>query len=142
MEVFNNVESIDFSSSEKDNTCRSERYHKEAIYRFEKKLRKQPNCVNTLCDWIASYHDLASIYAQKGKIESAQKCLLIPHQSMLYMAREHHGDIELEQIALRSISLTLPPLMAFTSLYPPCESCMKALKNQLEMIDKNTRTDH
>jgi len=142
MDVFNNIVSADFSTYENNHSLHNERYHKEAIYNFEKKLTQEPKCVDVLCDWIASYHELASLYIQQGAIETAQKCLLIPHQSMLYMAKQHNGDLEQEQIALRAINITLPPLLEFADQHPPCENCMKELQAQLRMIQENKKNDH
>jgi hypothetical protein len=141
MSLSNNAISID-SSYQTGNLSASERYHREAIYHFEKKLMHEPKCVVTLCDWIASYHELASLYDQKGSVERAQKCLLIPHQSMLYMALHNDGDVEKEEIAMRAISVTLPPLMAFAKQHPPCDKCMQSLKIQLDMTNKRNKTDH
>lgn len=142
MDVFNNVVPVSFSNYESNNFFHNERYHREAIYNSERKLSQEPKCVDVLCDWIASYHELAFLYAQKGAVELAQKCLLIPHQSMLYMAQEHNGDIEQEQIAIRAISITLPPLLEFANEHPPCDNCMKELQAQLMMIQKNKKKDH
>jgi len=142
MALFSKLRTKQSSAYGKENTYRDKNYYREAIYDYERQLAKQPKCVDLLCRWIENYHELASIYAQEGKIESAQKCLLIPHRSMLYMAQEHKADDDQEQIALRALSLTLPPLMAFASIYPPCSSCMTSLKSQLDMIEKNTKTDH
>ena len=67
----------------------------------------------------------------------AQKGLLIPHQSMLYMALNHKGDREWEQTALRALSITLPELMKFSEAHPTCDQCMKKLKSQLALIEGN-----
>ena len=142
MDVFNNVVPVDFSTYESNHFFHTERYHREAIYNFEKKLSQEPKCVEVLCDWIASYHELAFLYEQKGAVDMAQKCWLIPHQSMLYMAQEHNGDVEQEQIAIRAISITLPPLLEFANEHPPCDNCMKELQAQLTMIQHNKKKDH
>lgn len=141
MSLSNNEISMNYPY-EKNNFHASERYHREAIYNFEKKLMQEPKCISALCDWIASYHELASIYGQKGQIEKAQKCLLIPHQSMLYMALHHCGDLEQQEIAMRAISVTLTPLMTFANEHPPCANCMENLNMQLAMVEKNNKADH
>lgn len=141
MSLFKNEIPLD-SLHIKDNLFSSERYHREAIYNFEKMLIQKPKCISALCDWIASYHELASIYGKQGAIEKAQKCLLIPHQSMLHMALYNGGDLEQKEIAMRAINVTLPPLMSFANTHPPCETCMKNLEAQLEMIQKHSRMDH
>lgn len=142
MKTFNNTISVEQFPHEESHSINSERFHREAIYNLEKKLTAQPKCLGSLCDWIASYHELALIYEQKGEVIKAHKCLLIPHQSMLYMAQTHNGDIEQEQIAIKAIGLTLPPLMAFAEVYPPCEKCMNELKLQLTLLESNNTTHH
>jgi hypothetical protein len=119
---------------EKDDAVNDERFHREAIYSLEKKLLHEPNCVASLCDWIASYHELALVYLRKGSPELAQKCLFIPHQSMWYMAQHNSENKELEQIAIKAISLTLPPLIEFTEKFSACDTFMLELKAQLAFI--------
>lgn len=141
MSLSNNEISLD-TTTDKEHLFSSERYHREAIYNVEKTLTQKPKNIGALCDWIASYHELATIYSQQGAIEKAQKCLLIPHQSMLYMALYNDGDLEQKEIAMRAINVTLPALMRFAKEHPPCENCMKSLEAQLEMVQKHSRMDH
>ena len=138
----NNALSLKQPRNEEEYLSNSERYYKEEIYNLEKKLTEQPKCLGALCDWIASYHELALIYEQKGRMLMAQKCLLIPHQSMLYMALNHKGDKEWEQIALRALGITLPELIKFSEDHPTCKQCMKQLKSQLALIEGNNKTFH
>lgn len=142
MDVFNNVVSIDASLNERDSFSKIEQFHRAAIYDYEQKLSRDPKCIGTLCDWIASYHELALIYTQKGAAQMAQKCLLIPHQSMLYMAKNNQGDLHRGEIAKRAMAITLPPLLAFAEDHPPCDKCLKELKSQLAMIQMHKKTDH
>ncbi|WP_413701827.1 hypothetical protein ACLKMH_09965 [Psychromonas sp. KJ10-10] len=141
MSLSNNEISLEHTN-DKEHLFSSERYHREAIYNFEKTLIQKPKSIGALCDWIASYHELATIYGKQGAIEKAQKCLLIPHQSMLHMALYNGGDIEQKEIAMRAINVTLPALMSFANAHPPCKNCMKNLEAQLEMIQKHSRMDH
>jgi len=108
---------------EDDYSSGSERFYRENIYNLEKKL-------------------IAHIYEEKGKVEMAQKCLLIPHQSMLYMALNYKDDEEFQDIALTALDLTLPKLMKFAELHPPCERCMKELNAQLALVENNRKTYH
>ncbi|WP_435237742.1 hypothetical protein ACR30L_09345 [Psychromonas sp. PT13] len=142
MDIFNNVVSMDMSLNEDDKFSQIEAFHRQAILEYEQKLSHDPKSVGTLCDWIASYHELALVYKQKGAVQMAQKCLLIPHQSMLYMAKNNQGDVHREDIATRAIGITLPPLLAFAKEHPPCDKCLKALKSQLAMIQQHKKTDH
>jgi len=133
------VEQPRYKNDELNNT---ERFYRETIYHLEKNLAAQPKCLDSLFDWIANYHELAVIYEQKGAVMMAQKCLLIPHQSMLYMALNNKHDKEWEQIALSAINVTLPKLMTFAEHYPPCEQCMEELNSQLALIENNKKTHH
>jgi len=129
-------------SYQKNDVFEDENFHKEAIYNLEKTLSNNPKSVGPLCDWIASHHELALIYQNKGCVESAQKCLLIPHQAMLYMAQNDHGDAEQKLVALKAISLTLPPLIEFAKKHPPCQTCINTLNSQLSLIENNHKNYH
>ena len=142
MDRINNEMALQQPRYKNDHLNNSERFYRETIYHLEKKLAVQPKSLDSLYDWIASYHELAVIYEQKGDVLMAQKCLLIPHQSMLYMALNVKDDKEWEQIALSAINLTLPKLMKFAEIHPPCEQCMKELNSQLALIENNKKTHH
>jgi len=96
---------------------KSEHHYKEDIYILEKEIIFNPTSSHLTLDWIASYHQLALLYINKGLFNDAYKCLFIPHQSMLYMATSSDGS--LEQIAIKAISVTLPPLLEFDRLNYP-----------------------
>ncbi|WP_375748510.1 hypothetical protein [Vibrio sp. HN007] len=119
----------------------SERYYRGEIYSLEKKLSSNPKCIDSIKSWIENYHHLASIYQERGEHMMAQKCYLIPHHSMLYMAR-HKKDEESELIAIHAINLTLPALMKFAEEYPPCKKCLRDLREQMQMIEKTISNYH
>jgi len=125
-----------------DRLASRERFYREAIYLLEQTLTESPKSLTSLTEWIESYHQLASIFEQKGDIIGAQKCLLIPHQSMLYMALNHNGDKEWEQVAVDALNLTLPKLMAFSEVHPTCEHCMRELNAQLALIESKANVSH
>ncbi|GGI71834.1 hypothetical protein [Shewanella gelidii] len=119
-----------------------ENRYKEAIYRLEDKLMAEPKCVESLNEWICSYHALADIYQQQGEEKRAMKCLLIPHQSMLFMATHDQGDEDKRLIAYSALKFTLPPIMAFAEEHPLCEGCMQVLQQQLEAIEAESNIFH
>jgi len=142
MNAFSNFMSVDSVNYEIGNSVPSERFRREAIYHFEKKLREEPKCVEALCDWITNYHELSTIYRLQGNIEAAQKCLIIPHQTALQMANNNVGDEELETIGTRAMRITLPPLLVFAQEHPPCKSCMAELNAQMSMIEAQRKFEH
>lgn len=142
MNRINNATSLKQTHYEEDYLSDGERFHKESIYNLEKKLSEQPKSSQSLYDWISNHHELAFIYEQRGELLMAQKCLLIPHQSMLYMALNDNDDKEWKRIAIKALNLTLPRLMKFAEIYPPCAHCMEKLKSQLALIESNNKMHH
>lgn len=142
MNAFSRFMSVGTVNDERSNSLKSEQFHREAIYHFEKKLSEEPKCVAALCDWIACYHELAVIYNDQGNTSASQKCLIIPHQTVLHMANNSFGDEELQLIGARAMSVTLPPLLAFAKVNPPCDACMAELNSQLVMIEEQRKFDH
>ena len=142
MNAFSNFMSVDSVNYDISNSAQSERFRREAIYHFEKKLSEEPKCVEALCGWINNYHELSIIYKQQGNIQTAQKCLIIPHQTALQMANNSFGDQELEIIGTRAMRITLPPLLAFAQEHPPCESCMAELNAQMSRIEEQRKFEH
>lgn len=135
-------DSLKFPSYHEDSPRQNEEFYREAIYQLEQKLNQNPTCIGLICDWIANYHELATIYQEKGNIEMAQQCLYIPHESMLYMARHNPNNEDKKLIAMSAMSLTLPPLLEFAKTYPPCEHCMKELQTQMAILESRDETYH
>ncbi|NQY36010.1 MAG: hypothetical protein HRT37_13770 [Alteromonadaceae bacterium] len=130
------------SSVEKHKWQSAEQHYKEAIHILEGLLSNNPKCVESIQGWICSYHNLSILFQQTGKIEQAQKCLLIPHHSMMYMAKKEKTDEDQHLIAMGAIKLTINPLLEFAKKYPTCESCFNKLKSQYQQIHNDGCTYH
>ncbi len=137
-----NLMSMESGLTEEGHASYMEENYKEMIYFLEQKLLREPKCVESIREWILCYQALADIYQQKGDLDLAQKCLFIPHRSMLYMAHSYSHDEELEMIAVNAISLTLPPIMKLAEVYPPCDNCMQELRAQQAVLQTNVKTYH
>ncbi|MPW30640.1 hypothetical protein F9L16_16775 [Agarivorans sp. B2Z047] len=120
----------------------AERYYEDAIFLLEERLVKNPRCVESIQGWICAYHNLAELFNRAGKFEDAQRCLFIPHQSMLRIYQDQQSDEDLQLIALKAIKLTLNPLLEFAKEHPPCEACLAELESQLELAYGDQRTYH
>jgi len=142
MNTVNNNGASNLTPYHEELSARNERFHRETIYQLEKTLVEDPACVEAIGNWIDSYHQLAAIYQEKGNLDMAQQCLYIAHQSMLYMAQHSQDDSDEKLIAMKAINLTLPALIAFAEIHPPCEHCMEALQAQLALIEHNNETHH
>lgn len=142
MSAFKEIKSEDLLSNNQHSSCDSELFYRGIIYHYEKKLKEQPKCISTLYYWIASYHELSLIYQHEGAMDLALKCLLIPHQSILDMAEQNHGDNEQKLIAMKVMKDTLAPLMQFTEKHPTGDNCLQQLKAQLAVIEHNYKVNH
>lgn len=142
MDNFTSSNTKHYASYYEEDSVQSEIYHRKVIAQLEKKLNNNPTCVGSICDWIASYHELAAIYQRQGHLDMAQQCLYTPHQSMLYMAQNYQGNEDKRLIAIKAIGLTLPPLLEFSESHPPCEHCMEELQAQLVLIESLHETHH
>jgi hypothetical protein len=118
MNNIHTITSIGLTSLQPDYSADPVQMCKDVIYTLEEELNRNPKCVDSLRDWITGYQALSGVYLQEGKIELAKQCLLIPHRSLLHMAKYNSGDHEQRHIAKEAMKLTLLPLLEFTKIYP------------------------
>ncbi|NTS78063.1 hypothetical protein HR060_14480 [Catenovulum sp. SM1970] len=112
----------------------AELYYQSVINMLDDQLRIEPKCVEAIQGWICGYQNLSTLFAQQGRLELAQKCLLIPHHSMLYMAKDASGDPDRQVIAMQALKITLMPLIEFAQKYPTCNSCYDDLIEQYQLL--------
>jgi len=139
MDLFSN---IDLSASGENYLHNMERDYRERIAVLERELADDPKQIESLCIWIDCYHQLSNIYLQKEDIERAQECLIFPHHTMIEFANFEHADEDDILIARKALNLTLPPLLAFSEQHPFCPGCMRYLKEQQVMLEKENAACH
>ncbi|MCU4677640.1 hypothetical protein N7931_18655 [Catenovulum sp. 2E275] len=120
----------------------AEGYYQQAIDLLDSQLHQNPKSQEAIQAWICSYHNLATLFQRTGELQKAQKCLLIPHQSMRYLADSEHADDELQVLALQALKVTVIPLLEFAQKHPVCDSCFDALMNQYRQAFYQTQTLH
>jgi len=120
----------------------AEHYYQKAISLLDIKLHKEPKCIEAIQGWICGYHNLSDVFQETGDLAGAQKCLLIPHQSMIYMAENNNIDDEQKLIGMKAIKLTLTPLLEFVKKHPVCNSCFDQLMQQYQSIHCNQAIYH
>ena len=130
------------SSFEQHKWQSAEQHYKKAIDILDDVLSNNPKCVESIQGWICSYHNLSILFQQTGNLEQAQKCLLIPHHSMMYLAQKEKIDEDQQLIATRAIKLTINPLLEFAKKHPTCESCFNKLMSQYQQIHNDECTYH
>lgn len=119
-----------------------EQHCRDSIYALGRELNRNPECIESLQGWIASYHALSVIYQQQEQIDLALQCLTIPHCSVLHMAKCTNGSAEQRLIAKSAMKLTLPPLLDFSRRYPPCDNCVRDLEQQRRALENDDTIYH
>ncbi len=80
-----------------------------------------------LLAWVSAFHNLAILYEVQGKATVAFKYLQIPHQRMTELYQVH-GYIEyFKLVTLRTLKITLAPLVAFSKKHRACNSCLESI---------------
>jgi len=139
MDLLNN---IDLSGSGENYLHNMERDYRARISVLERELANDPKKIESLRIWIDCYHKLSGIYLQKEDIERAQECLTLPHRTLIQLANFEHADEDDILIARKALNLTLPPLLAFSEKYPFCPNCMRYLKEQQAMLERENADYH
>lgn len=82
-----------------------------------------------LLAWICSAHNLAALYEKRGDNRVSLQYLLLPHQRLLMLCQNEHNNEQLTMTAIRSLSITLNPIILFRQKHNLCQECYKALSD-------------
>lgn len=106
----------------------AEEYYHQAIECIEQKWLADIKDYELLMAWISAFHNLAVLYEEQSQPKVAFRYLQIPHQRLTELSQQtEHGE-ELQLIAIRTLKITLTPLLAFSKKYPACGGCLSSLK--------------
>lgn len=117
----------------------AQRYYLKAIELLDLALQKNVD-EPLLFAWICGYHNLSELYKQQGQLERATQTLLIPHQAMLHNLKK--TDVKSQQLALKGIKITLPPILQWAQEHPSCDSCFNELIQQSKLIQQQVMNLH
>jgi hypothetical protein len=120
----------------------AEEYYHQAIECLEQQWCADIEDSNLLMAWISAFHNLAVLYEQQGQPKMAFRYLQIPHQRMHEVSQKSQYSDDLKFIALRTLKLTLIPLLAFSKKYPACDGCLTSLKKMEIAVNANQPVMH
>jgi hypothetical protein len=72
----------------------------------------------------------------------AFRYLQIPHQRMTELAQQSDYGDDLKFVALRSLKITLTPLIAFSKKHPACDDSLSSLKEMEIAINASQPVMH
>jgi hypothetical protein len=106
----------------------AEEYYHQAIECIEQEWYANIENCNLLMAWISAFHNLAVLYEEQDQPKMAYRYLQIPHQRVTELAQQPNSSDDLKFVALRSLKITLTPLIAFSKKHPACDICLSALE--------------
>jgi len=115
-------------SFNKQKLPQAEEYYHQAIECLEAQWLANIEDSNLLMAWISAFHNLAILYEAQEQPKIAFRYLQIPHQRMTELSQQSQYSEDLQFVALRSLKITLMPLLAFSKKHPACDGCLSSLK--------------
>lgn len=120
----------------------AEEYYHQAIECIEHEWHANSENCNLLMAWVSAFHNLAVLYEEQGQPKMAFRYLQIPHQRMTELAQQSDYGDDLKCVALRSLKITLTPLIAFSKKHPACDVCLSSLKEMEIAINASQPVMH
>ncbi len=120
----------------------AEEYYHQAIECIEQEWHANIENCNLLMAWVSAFHNLAVVYEEQGQPKMAFRYLQIPHQRMTELAQQSDYGDDLKFVALRSLKITLTPLIAFSKKHPACDDCLSSLKEMEIAINASQPVMH
>ena len=109
------------------NWTEAENYYREAESLLDTQWDNDRNNEGILMAWICSTHNLATLYEKQNEHTVALQYLLIAHKRVFNLAQIGQSNEVLRLIAMKSLKITLTPIILFKKKYPICQDCMMAL---------------
>jgi hypothetical protein len=120
----------------------AEEYYHQAIECLEQEWHADIENSSLLMAWISAFHNLAVLYEEQGQPKMAFRYLQIPHQRMTELSQQSQYSDDLKFVALRTLKITLLPLLAFSKKYPACDGCLSSLKKMEMYVNANQPVMH
>lgn len=127
----------------KDNQWqKAEYFYSEAYDLLAFGYRNNPQCIETMMAWICSCHNLSSLYEKTNKLTLSLKFLTVPHDYLKKVSESDKADNDIKLLAIKGLSLTLPPILAFSKSHPICDNCIEELASMKNVIEHSRRHMH
>jgi hypothetical protein len=130
------------NSFNKQELLLAEEYYHQAIECIEKKWHADIEDSNLMMAWVSAFHNLAVLYEMQQQPKMAFRYLQIPHQRMAELSQQNQCSDDLKFVALRTLKMTLMPLLAFSKKYPACEGCLSSLQEMEVAVNASQPVMH
>ncbi|MEI6894698.1 MAG: hypothetical protein V5789_08715 [Colwellia sp.] len=120
----------------------AEFFYSEAYDILAYGYRNNPLSADILMAWVCTCHNLSSLYETMGNVNLSLKFLKVPHDYLMEIAESKIPDEDVKLIALKGMSLTIPPIMLFAKKYPMCDDCTLKLGSINNLIEQERSIAH
>lgn len=120
----------------------AEEYYHQAIECIEQQWQANIEDSHLLMAWVSAFHNLAVLYEAQNQPKMAFRYLQIPHQRMTELSQQSQYSEDIQFVALRSLKMTLMPLLAFSKKHPACDACLSSLKQMEVAINASQPVMH
>lgn len=120
----------------------AEYFYSEAYDILAYSYRNNPVCEQTMMAWICTCHNLSSLYEQMDNCSLALRFLTVPHNYLKEVAHNTKIPNDIKLIAIKGLSITLPPILKFAKQYPLCDDCMSSFSQMESLIEHSCETVH
>lgn len=108
----------------------AEFFYSEAYDLLAFGYRNNPLCEETLMAWICTCQNLSSLYEVVGKLDLSLKFLTVPHEYLQSVTTTPKVGEDIKVLAIKGLSLTLPPILEFAKQHPICGDCLEKFRAQ------------
>ena len=126
----------------KQNWIQAEYYYKEAESHLDFLWSADPTNVNLLMAWIASLHNLATLFEQQGDNAIGLQHLLIPHHRLLNLSQSRETSENVKAVVINALKLTFTPILLYTKRHPICDGCQETINEFQRSLITDTEVVH
>jgi hypothetical protein len=119
------------------NWLQAEYCYRKAESLLDNLWQQDQNNEELLLAWVCTAHNLATLYEQQGDYRLSLQYLMVPHQRMLMLSKEEPNSKSIMMTAIRSLAITLNPLLIFRQKHTLCEDCYNAMINFCQLSENH-----
>ena len=109
------------------NWLEAENYYQQAEALLDNSWSRDTTNTDLLMAWICATHNLAALYEKQGEHTVSLQYLLLSHQRIVSLAQADYLNNKVKLTAIKTLKVTLSPILAFKQKHPVCRDCMASL---------------
>lgn len=120
----------------------AEFFYSEAYDLLAYGYRNNPVCEETMIAWVCTCHNLSALYERMGNTSLSLRFLTVPHEYLKEVSQTDSAPNDIKSLAIKGLSITLPPILTYAQKHPICEDCLSELQGEQTLIDHDSQLIH